>query len=1009
MSRLKRMTGRVVAMAAALVLGGLAGCQPSAILPSLVSPGRATVRNGVRVQVAIQRFLPKTLRTQAVIADIVRYKVILCKADGTLFWGQDIRPGDLNDTTLVAAIFDTVPDGSYTVTVDALNAAHVSIMTGGVPVRSLNQVTVTSPNVSYSDYPTGVRTDSLLVQIGLNSGVSAPAGQVLVNMAAGGTLYATLTEPGTQRTLASFNSLVSPFKFTSVADGTYAAWGFFVNGTLATLPGPSAGTVTVSGSGSTVSGSLTLTPTAATVSTVAGGGLGDVATPATVDIADAAILTDSADNLFLLDRDRRQVRAFSPTGATLFGVSLPVNQVGRLVGGGYANVDGTPAQQRSLTNLTCQTMDAAGNLFIAESETHRVLVVPRATGMLFGRNLTANATYVLAGTGTAANGGDDEVPWNSGLVAIRSLACDADGNLYILGQNQLQMIARVPGTYFGKSMNADRIYTLIGGGWSLPNSEGLALGAYTLGGTETAIAVDAQRNLYMASIHYGTVMIPSAATTLWNGVNKAANTCWRLSTEPAVGLCLDPTGNLVYATGSNYVKMIARVTQTCFNQFMTANQVYTLSGNGNNSPEGSDGDPGSTVGLTARDLHADRLGNILVRDATYNRLRMIASQAATIYGRTVAAGRVYNLVGSGTTPIRRDGVSAAQAVFSSNRGNEALWMTPQGDFVVAHDSLISILPAATVSAYGQTLTAGTIQHLVGLGALETDGAAGSDTRIRNPLHMRTDLHGNIVFLDMTRVRILPRQSGIHYGRAMVAGNVYTLTGITSSYSNTGDGGPATGATVWPRRLAFDQAGNLFIGSQDRVRMLPYLDGTSYGAARVAGTIYTVVGGGGQPVADDQPRLDGSFADIVSVEVYDDYFLVGCKGDAKLYLVTSGAKRLYGALRQANRTYHIAGDGSSTANANLGSLGLNAGIESPQDSTCLDAAGNLYIAYGNLGIVTMVAPDTRIYRVAGVQAVSPVGDGVGPEAVGLQPRSITMAPNGALYVLSHGLIRKIAGP
>jgi hypothetical protein len=68
------------------------------------------------------------------------------------------------------------------------------------------------------------------------------------------------------------------------------------------------------------------------------------------------------------------------------------------------------------------------------------------------------------------------------------------------------------------------------------------------------------------------------------------------------------------------------------------------------------------------------------------------------------------------------------------------------------------------------------------------------------------------------VRVVAESTGSFYGRAMTAGDIYTVAG--GGTGGPGDGGPATSATLnSPAGVAVDAAGNLVIADtgDQRVR------------------------------------------------------------------------------------------------------------------------------------------------------------------------------------------------
>jgi hypothetical protein len=108
-----------------------------------------------------------------------------------------------------------------------------------------------------------------------------------------------------------------------------------------------------------------------------------------------------------------------------------------------------------------------------------------------------------------------------------------------------------------------------------------------------------------------------------------------------------------------------------------------------------------------------------------------------------------------------------------------------------------------------------------------------------------DASGNVVIADSDngRIRVVAAATGTFYGRAMTAGDIYTVAGNgTSGFS--GDGGPATSAAIFlPLGVTVGGAGNLVIADfgNSRIRVVAASSGTHYGQSMKAGDIYTVAG------------------------------------------------------------------------------------------------------------------------------------------------------------------------
>jgi len=73
--------------------------------------------------------------------------------------------------------------------------------------------------------------------------------------------------------------------------------------------------------------------------------------------------------------------------------------------GRYAG-DGGPATSAALDAPHQVTVDAAGNLVIADTGNDRVRVVAERTGTFYGQAMTAGDIYTIAGNGTAGCAGN---------------------------------------------------------------------------------------------------------------------------------------------------------------------------------------------------------------------------------------------------------------------------------------------------------------------------------------------------------------------------------------------------------------------------------------------------------------------------------------------------------------------------------------------------------------------------------------------------------------------------
>jgi hypothetical protein len=156
-----------------------------------------------------------------------------------------------------------------------------------------------------------------------------------------------------------------------------------------------------------------------TITTIAGSGEeffsgdGGSATAAALD-SPTGVAVDTAGNLYIADRLNHRVRMVSPGGT----ISTIAGSGSASFSGSFGG-DGASATQAVLAKPSGVVTDAAGNIYIADSDNHRL------------RQVSNGVIATVAGTGDQGFGGDNGPAAQAVLNTPRSLAVDASGNLAI--------------------------------------------------------------------------------------------------------------------------------------------------------------------------------------------------------------------------------------------------------------------------------------------------------------------------------------------------------------------------------------------------------------------------------------------------------------------------------------------------------------------------------------------------------------------------------------------------
>ncbi|MEO6983451.1 MAG: Ig-like domain repeat protein [Edaphobacter sp.] len=163
-----------------------------------------------------------------------------------------------------------------------------------------------------------------------------------------------------------------------------------------------------------------------TITTIAGTGVegfsGDNGAAASAQLSNpSALALDSSGNLFIADTDNHRIRKIS--GTTITTVAGNGEQA--------FSGDGASATAAAIDSPNGVAIDAAGKIYIGDTRNQRVRVVD-----------TTGVISTLAGNGNKTYGGDGGTAAGASLARPRGLSVDAQGNIYVADSdnNRIRLI-----------------------------------------------------------------------------------------------------------------------------------------------------------------------------------------------------------------------------------------------------------------------------------------------------------------------------------------------------------------------------------------------------------------------------------------------------------------------------------------------------------------------------------------------------------------------------------------
>jgi hypothetical protein len=439
----------------------------------------------------------------------------------------------------------------------------------------------------------------------------------------------------------------------------------------------------------------------------------------------------------------------------VFRVDAATGELTRLAGNGTSGYSGDngPATSAELNGVMGVAADAAGDVFIADTQNNRI------------RKVSNGVITTIAGNGFLGYSGDGGPAPSAELNQPFGVAVDASGNVYI-ADSENYVVRKV----------SNGVITTFAGNGAYPavfsGDNGPATNAVL--GLPFSVAVDRSDNVYIVA---GGVIrkVSNGVITTFAGVY--GTTGYAGDNGPATSATFDyPTSVAVDASGNVY---LADMDNNAIRK-VSNGAITTFAGNGTSGYSGDHGPPAAAELNHPNGVAVDTLGNVYIADSGNGRIRKVSN------------GAIATIAGGASVSFGDNGPAASAALYQ-----------PGG---VAVDASGKVYIADTFDNAIRKVSNGVITTFAGNGTFGYSGDNGPATSaaLNEPYGVAVDASGNVYIADTNNTVI-----------RKVSGGVITTFAGNGRYGYSGDSGPAASAQLCaPMGVAVDTAGNVYIADNN---------------------------------------------------------------------------------------------------------------------------------------------------------------------------------------------------